>query len=55
MPSTSSNMLTAIGEYQYRFNRRFDLSRRLPRMITAEAQTGKRTERWLSLAENQSK
>ena len=42
-----------LGEYQYRFNRRFDLSRLLPRMITAAAQTGKRTERWLRLAEDQ--
>ncbi|MDX9710150.1 MAG: IS1595 family transposase, partial [Trichloromonas sp.] len=30
-----------------RFNRRFDLARILPRLITAAAQTGKRTDRWL--------
>jgi hypothetical protein len=42
-----------LGEYQYRFNRRFDLARLLPRMITAAAQTGKRTESWLRLAEDQ--
>jgi transposase-like protein len=38
-----------LGEYQYRFNRRFDLARLLPRLITAAAQTGKRTARWLRL------
>lgn len=42
-----------LGEYQYRFNRRFDLAALLPRMITAAAHTGKRTERWLRLAEDQ--
>ena len=42
-----------LGEYQYRFNRRFDLAQLLPRMITAAAHTGKRTERWLRLAEDQ--
>lgn len=42
-----------LGEYQYRFNRRFDLARLLPRMITAAAQTGQRPERWLRLAEDQ--
>lgn len=42
-----------LGEYQYRFNRRFDLASVLPRMVTAAAQTGKRTERWLRLAEDQ--
>ncbi|MDY0268707.1 IS1595 family transposase [Trichloromonas sp.] len=36
-----------LGEYQYRFNRRFDLARILPRLITAATQTGKRTDRWL--------
>jgi hypothetical protein len=39
-----------LGEYRYRFNRRFDLARLLPRMVTAAAQTGKRTERWLRSA-----
>lgn len=42
-----------LGEYQYRFNRRFDLASLLPRMIVAAAQTGKRTEHWLRLAEDQ--
>lgn len=42
-----------LGEYQYRFNRRFDLASLLPRMVTAAARTGKRTERWLRLAEDQ--
>jgi len=42
-----------LGEYQYRFNRRVDLAQLLPRMITAASHTGKRTERWLRLAEDQ--
>ncbi|MCF6177976.1 MAG: IS1595 family transposase [Geopsychrobacter sp.] len=42
-----------LGEYQYRFNRRFDLASVLPRLVTTAAQTGKRTERWLRLAEDQ--
>jgi hypothetical protein len=29
-----------LGEYQYRFNRRFDLASLLPRMATAATQTG---------------
>ena len=41
-----------LGEYQYRFNRRFDLASLLPRLITAAAQTGKRPEHWLRLAED---
>lgn len=41
-----------LGEYQYRFNRRFDLSVLLPRMIVAAARTGKRPEHWLRLAED---
>ncbi|MBN1547371.1 MAG: IS1595 family transposase [Syntrophaceae bacterium] len=41
-----------LGEYQYRFNRRFDLSRLLPRMVIAASQTGKRPEHWLRLAED---
>jgi len=41
------------GKYQYRFNRRFNLAELLPRMITAAAQTGRRPERWLRLAEDQ--
>lgn len=39
-----------LGEYQYRFNRRFDLAQLLPRLISAAAQTVKRTDR--GLAEN---
>jgi len=42
-----------LGEFQYRFNRRFDLAALLPRMIVAAANTGKRPERWLRLAEDQ--
>ena len=42
-----------LGEYQYRFNRRFDLSSILPRLIFAAANTGSRPERWLRLAEDQ--
>lgn len=41
-----------LGEFQYRFNRRFDLFRLLPRMVTAAAQTGRRPEHWLRLAED---
>jgi hypothetical protein len=41
-----------LGEYQYRFNRRFDLSAMLSRLITATARTGKRPECWLRLAGN---
>lgn len=39
-----------LGEYQYRFNRRFDLAKMLPRLISAAAQTGKRPEGSLRLA-----
>jgi len=42
-----------LGEYQYRFNRRFDLAALMPRMVVAAARTGKRTEHWLRLAEDQ--
>ena len=42
-----------LGEFQYRFNRRFDLANLLPRMIVAAVNTGKRSERWLRLAEDQ--
>ncbi|MBW2186208.1 MAG: IS1595 family transposase [Deltaproteobacteria bacterium] len=41
-----------LGEYQYRFNRRFDLTTILPRLIYAAANTGSRPERWLRLAED---
>lgn len=42
-----------LGEYQYRFNRRFNLTELLPRMIVAAVCTGKRPEHWLRLAEDQ--
>lgn len=42
-----------LGEYQYRFNRRFDLANLLTRMTFAAVNTGKRSERWLRLAEDQ--
>ena len=38
-----------LGEYQYRFNRRFDLAAMFPRLCTAAAETGKRPEKWLRL------
>jgi len=41
-----------LGEYQYRFNRRFDLASMLTRLLFASVQTGKRTERWLRTAED---
>ena len=42
-----------LGEYQYRFNRRFDLAGMLSRLIRVAARSGKRTEAWLRLAEDQ--
>jgi len=42
-----------LGEYQYRFNRRFDLAAMLPRLVIAAARTGRRPEGWLRLAEDQ--
>ena len=39
-----------LGEYQYRFNRRFDLARMFSRLVAATVQTGKRPEAWLRLA-----
>ena len=42
-----------LGEYQYRFNRRFDLARMLTRLVTATVRTGKRPEAWLRLAGDQ--
>jgi len=42
-----------LGEYQYRFNRRFDLAGMLSRLVTATARTGKRPENWLRLAGDQ--
>lgn len=41
-----------LGEYQYRFNRRFDLAAMLPRLVKAAVQTGRRPEEWLRLAED---
>jgi transposase-like protein len=41
-----------LGEYQYRFNRRFDLAAMLPRLVKAAAHTGRRPESWLRLAED---
>ena len=40
-----------LAEYQYRFNRRFDLKAILPRLVRAAAATGPRTEAWLRTAE----
>lgn len=42
-----------LGEYQYRFNRRFDLAGMLSRLVIATARTGKRPENWLRLAGDQ--
>jgi len=41
-----------LGEYQYRFNRRFDLAAMLPRLLVAAARTSRRPEAWLRLAED---
>ena len=41
-----------LAEFQYRFNRRYDLRSIFPRMLYASAVTGKRTETWLRLAED---
>ena len=38
-----------LGEYQYRFNRRFDLAGMLTRLVRAAARSGKRPEAWLRL------
>lgn len=42
-----------LAEYQYRFNRRFDLKAMLPRLIRAAVTTAPRPEGWLRLAEHQ--
>lgn len=42
-----------LAEAQYRFNRRFDLVAILPRLLRAATATGKRTELWLRLAEDE--
>jgi len=41
-----------LSEYQYRFNRRFDLAGMLPRLLFAGVITGSRPESWLRLAED---
>jgi transposase-like protein len=41
-----------LAEFQYRFNRRFDLRRMLPRLVVACVSIGKRPEAWLRQAEN---
>lgn len=41
-----------LGEYQYRFNRRFNLAAILPRLVAAAVHTGRRPEAWLRLAED---
>ncbi len=49
-----SLFLTHYGtEAQYRFNRRFDLSTIFSRLLRATSCTGKRTEAWLRLAEDE--
>ena len=40
-----------LAEYQYRFNRRYDMKAILPRLLCASVTTGPRPERWLRLAE----
>ena len=42
-----------LAEAQYRFNRRFDLSTIFARLLCAATCTGKRTETWLRLAEDE--
>ncbi len=42
-----------LAEFQYRFNRRFDLASIFGRLVHAGARTGPRPERWLRLAEDQ--
>jgi len=41
-----------LAEYQYRFNRRFDLKAMLPRLLRAAVTTSPRPEAWLRLAEH---
>lgn len=41
-----------LGEYQYRFNRRFDLAAMLPRLLVAATRTSRRPEVWLRSAED---
>jgi hypothetical protein len=41
-----------LAEFQYRFNRRFDLRSLLPRLAYACVSLGKRPEPWLRQAEN---
>lgn len=42
-----------LAEFQYRFNRRFDLRSMLPRLLYACSRVGKRSEAWLRQAENE--
>ncbi|NHZ67196.1 IS1595 family transposase, partial [Massilia sp. CCM 8694] len=42
-----------LAEAQYRFNRRFDLSTILTRLLYAAVATGNQTEAWCRLAEDQ--
>jgi transposase-like protein len=39
-----------LGEFQYRFNRRFDLAAMFPRLCYATAKSGKWPEKWLRLS-----
>jgi ribosomal protein L37AE/L43A len=39
-----------LGEYQYRFNRRFDIAAMFLRLCSASAKIGKMPEKWLRLA-----
>jgi len=41
-----------LSEYQYRFNRRFDLAGMLTNLLFAGVMTGSRSESWLRLAED---
>jgi hypothetical protein len=41
-----------LAEFQYRFNRRFDLRSMLPRLVFACISISKRPEAWLRQAEN---
>lgn len=41
-----------LGEYQYRFNRRFNFAGMFSPLVAAIARTGKRPEAWLRLEED---
>jgi hypothetical protein len=49
----SQSTASYLAEAQYRFNRRFDMSTILTRLIHAAAATGSRTEAWMRLAEDE--